>query len=190
MILPHTLSFLPNYFRWKGKYNSFSYFFLRPHLQHREVPRIGVKSELQMLAYTTATAIPDPSCICDLCHSLQQCEILNPLNEAKDRTHILMDTGWVLNLLSHNGNSTWHTFKKRYTDSRKTLEMRRALSQTMCIKEPPRCVFIVVKLVPKLFVQLNHSKYRFYKRSSYKKCQESKTRQQCFQPTKPISVNF
>ena len=31
--------------------------------------------------------------------------MLNPLREARDRTHILMDTSWVLTLLSLNGNS-------------------------------------------------------------------------------------
>ena len=31
--------------------------------QHMEVPRLGVKSELQLLAYTTATAMPDPTYI-------------------------------------------------------------------------------------------------------------------------------
>ena len=34
----------------------FFFFFLGPHLWHMEVPRLGVKSELQVLAYTTATA--------------------------------------------------------------------------------------------------------------------------------------
>ena len=42
-----------------------------PHMQHMEVPRLGVKSELQLLAYTTATATLDPSRICDLCWSLR-----------------------------------------------------------------------------------------------------------------------
>ena len=28
-----------------------------------EVPRLGVESELELLAYTTATAIPDPSLV-------------------------------------------------------------------------------------------------------------------------------
>ena len=32
---------------------------------HMEVPRLGVKLELQLLAYTTATAMQDPSYICD-----------------------------------------------------------------------------------------------------------------------------
>ena len=35
------------------------FFFLGPYLQHMEVPRLGVKSELQLPAYTTVTATPD-----------------------------------------------------------------------------------------------------------------------------------
>ena len=58
-------------------------YFLGPHLWHIEVPRLGVESELQVPAYTTATATPDPSLICDLHHSSWQCQILNPLSEAK-----------------------------------------------------------------------------------------------------------
>ena len=57
-----------------------------------EIPRLGVESELQLQAYTTATAIPSLSFICDLHHSLRQCWILNPLSKAKDGTQILMDT--------------------------------------------------------------------------------------------------
>ena len=67
-----------------------------------EVPRLGVKSELQLPAYTTATAAPDPSHICGLHHSSQQCWILNPLIEARDLTHVLVDTSWVPNPLSHD----------------------------------------------------------------------------------------
>ena len=37
------------------------FFFLGPHLQHTEVSRLGVQSELQLLAYTTATAMLDMS---------------------------------------------------------------------------------------------------------------------------------
>ena len=56
-----------------------------------EVPRLGVKSELQLLAYTTATAavMPDLSLLCDLHRSSQKCQILNPLREARDQTHNL-----------------------------------------------------------------------------------------------------
>ena len=57
-----------------------------------EVPKLGVKSELLLLAYTTAMAMRDPSCISDLYCSLWQHWILNPLSEAKDRTHILTGT--------------------------------------------------------------------------------------------------
>ena len=49
--------------------------------------------------------MPDPSHIWDLCCNLWQCWILNPLSEARDWAHILMDTSQVLNPMSHNGNS-------------------------------------------------------------------------------------
>ena len=62
---------------------------------HMEVPRLGVKSELWPLAYTTATATQDLSLIADLHHSSQQCRILSLLSEARDRTHILMVPVWV-----------------------------------------------------------------------------------------------
>ena len=70
-----------------------------------EVSKLGDESELQLLAYTIATAMLDPSHICDLHCRLQQCQILNTLSEARDWTCILMDTSQVLNPLSHNGNS-------------------------------------------------------------------------------------
>ena len=60
-----------------------------------EVPRLGVKSELQLSVYTTATATRDESHVCDLHHSSQQGQILNPLIKARDRTHVLMDTNQV-----------------------------------------------------------------------------------------------
>ena len=56
---------------------------------HMKDPRLGVESELQLLAYTTATAMWDPSHIWDLHHSSQQCQILNPLSKTRDRTRIL-----------------------------------------------------------------------------------------------------
>ena len=59
------------------------------------VPRLGVQLELQLLAYTTATAMPEPSCVCDLHYSLWRCWVLNPLNKARDQTRILMNTSWV-----------------------------------------------------------------------------------------------
>ena len=49
-----------------------------------EVPRLGVKSELQLQVYITAMAMLDLSHICDL--QLQQHWILNPLRDAKDQT--------------------------------------------------------------------------------------------------------
>ena len=85
---------------WHKIFNFFIFFkfffkffcFLGPHPKYMEVLRIGVQSELHLLAYATATATQDPSCICDLHHSSQQHQILNPLSEARDWTHVLMDT--------------------------------------------------------------------------------------------------
>ena len=73
----------------------FFFFFLGLHPGHVEFPRLGVKLELQLLADTIATAMQDPSSICDLHHSSQQCQILNLLSEARDRTRIFMDTSRV-----------------------------------------------------------------------------------------------
>ena len=80
-----------------------------PHLQHLDIPRpgnqtcamavtvldpffffkgrtcgiwkfLGIKLEMELEAYTTATAKSDPSHVCDLHHSSLQCWLLNPLD--------------------------------------------------------------------------------------------------------------
>ena len=58
--------------------------FLGLHPWHMEVPRLGVELELQLLAYTIATAMWDPSFIFNLHHSSWQLQILNPLSGARD----------------------------------------------------------------------------------------------------------
>ena len=55
-----------------------------------EIPRLGVETELQLLA--TATVMPDPSRVCDLHHSSWQCWTPDPLNKPRDRTA----SSWVL----------------------------------------------------------------------------------------------
>ena len=64
--------------------------FLGLQMLHMEVPRLGVESELQLPACTTATATQDPRHVCDLYHSSRQRRIPNPLNEARDQTRNLM----------------------------------------------------------------------------------------------------
>ena len=54
--------------RWVSLW-SFILFVLGPHPRHMEISRLGVRSELQLPAFSTATATLDPSCICDLHHS-------------------------------------------------------------------------------------------------------------------------
>ena len=69
-------------------------YFLGPHLH--KFPKLGVESALQLQAFATttatATAPQDPIHICDLDHTPQQHQVLNPRHEARDQTPILMDT--------------------------------------------------------------------------------------------------
>ena len=58
--------------------------FLGPYLWPLEVPKLGVKMELQLPAYTTATATWDPSFISDLHHSSRLRWILNSPSKARD----------------------------------------------------------------------------------------------------------
>ena len=73
----------------------FSFVFWGLHPQHMEFPMRGVQSELQLPAFTTATATQDLSRICDLHHSSWQRQILNPLSQARDRTCNLMVPRWI-----------------------------------------------------------------------------------------------
>ena len=72
-----------------------SFFWGGLHPQQIEVPRLGVESELQLSACTTATAMPDLSCVCNLHHSSWQRQMLNLLSKARDQTPILMVTSRV-----------------------------------------------------------------------------------------------
>ena len=71
----------------------FCFSFLGPHLSHMEVSRLGVQSELQLLAYATATS--DLSQVCDPHHRSRQRWILNLLSEARNRTRNLMVPSWI-----------------------------------------------------------------------------------------------
>ena len=79
--------------KWAGKCFVLFFFFF---FLFRAAPvaygnsQAGGESELQLLVYTIA---------------LGNTGYFNSLSEARDRTHILVDTSWVHNLLSHNGSS-------------------------------------------------------------------------------------
>ena len=73
-----------------------------------EVPRLGSNWSYSCQPMPPATATPDPSRICDLHHSSQQCWILNPVSESRDQTCNLMVPSWIVsavpqwNLLPHS----------------------------------------------------------------------------------------
>ena len=73
----------------------FCFVFLGPHQWHMEVPRPGVKSELQSWVYTIATTMWDLSHISDLHHTSWKRQILNLLSQAKDWTCVLKDASQI-----------------------------------------------------------------------------------------------
>ena len=73
----------------------FFFCFLGLHLKHMEIPRPGVKMELQLPDYTTATATWDLSLVCNPHHSSLQHWILDPLSKARDQTRNLIDPSWI-----------------------------------------------------------------------------------------------
>ena len=122
---PHRvlLSYGPGYFRsaFVLLFPCFSFFFLfcllGPHPLHMEVPRLGVESELQLLTYTTATVMQDLSRICDLQHRSWKHWILNPLSEARDRAHILVDTSWGCHRWATTGTPQANSFYSSFNFS-------------------------------------------------------------------------
>ena len=70
-----------------------------------EVPGLVVELELQLPVYTTAIITLNPSCISNLCHSVKQHQMLNPLSKARIKPISSQTLDQVFNLLSHNGNS-------------------------------------------------------------------------------------
>ena len=103
----HLNFYRPGVDKWKTTFCLFVLvFFIGPHLQHMEVPRLGVDSELQLPADTTATATWGPSRVCDLHRS---------------------ETNLVLNTLSHDRNSLEDIFKWHLQQPQKHKMPRRDL---------------------------------------------------------------
>ena len=111
-------------------------------------PGQRLNAELQLLAYATDTAMPDPSRFCHGNHSSWQCRILNPLSKARDRTWVPMDAsqisfcwatmGTVLTselafgiLIFQNSNINWFfSLEKTYIPKVKTPSVLHGLSPT------------------------------------------------------------
>ena len=73
----------------------FFWLFSGLHQWHTEIPKLGVKSELQPQAYATTTAMPGLSHVCNPQHSSWQWKILKPLSEARDLSCVLTDTSQI-----------------------------------------------------------------------------------------------
>ena len=76
-----------------------------------QVPRLGGESKLQLLAYTTATAMLDPGLVCDLHHSSWQCQIPHPLSKARDQTQVLIDSRQICFHWATIGTPSRHGFE-------------------------------------------------------------------------------
>ena len=74
-----------------------------------EVPRLGVKSELQLPGYTTATATLGRTYTS--AHS--NAGSFNPMSEARDQTCILMNTSWVHYCWALMGTPLGERFNRR-----------------------------------------------------------------------------
>ena len=104
-----------------------------------EFLRLGVESELQLLAYDTATATRNPNCIHNLHHSLPQGQILNPLSRARDQTRVLMDTSRVCFRSATTGNSKLSILILGHygnTNTAQTLDWRVEEGKTMVFLYP------------------------------------------------------
>ena len=87
-----------------------------------EIPRVEVKSELELPAYARATATQDLSHIYNLHHSSGHGWILNPLSEARDQNHILTDTSRVHHCWAKMGTPA-ETFLKDLKKKKKFFEI-------------------------------------------------------------------
>ena len=79
------------------------FFFLWPHLWHLEVPKPGIVSSLQLLAWATAMVTPDLTCIC----SSACCDAGSLTHWARPRIQPISSQMLYqfFNLVSHKGNS-------------------------------------------------------------------------------------
>lgn len=76
----------------------FFFGFWGPHLQHMEVPRLGVRTGATAAGppHNHSNARSEMRCVWDLHHSSLQWQIINPLNETRDGTRVLRDTSLIV----------------------------------------------------------------------------------------------
>ena len=106
--------------------------FLGLHSWHMEVSRLGVQSELRLLATATATTTSDPSHVCDLHHSSGPRQIFNPLSEARDGTRNLMVPSQIHFRCTTTGTPSSH-FKRKLLQSQLGAPVPCPHPQTHCL---------------------------------------------------------
>ena len=122
--------------------------FLEPHPQHLEASELGAKLELPLSAYTTATATPDPNCVCDLHWSSRRYQILNPLSGGRDRTRIFMDTSWVHYHWATTGSSRQHQILNPLSGGRDRTCILVDTSWVSCTEPQQELLFFIYFLAP------------------------------------------
>ena len=103
------------------------------YLWHMEVPWLGVESELQLPAYTTATATLDPSHGCNLYHSSRQHQIPNPPSETRAWTLILVDTSQIHFRCTTTGTPDI-AFLKRIGNTKSIISLTRSSQPPSCLR--------------------------------------------------------
>ena len=110
----------------------FFFSFLGLDMWQLEVPRLEVESELQLSACTTVIAMQDPSCVCNLHHSSQKHQILNPQSESRDWTYILMNTSWVCYCWATTGTPSSLFFSFFYLKKKYFLKLKYTWFTVLC----------------------------------------------------------
>ena len=96
----------------------------------------------------------DPSCVCDLHHSSQQCQIPNPLSKARDRTRILIDISWLHVHCATMGTPRSSTYNCLFHETNPE-ELNRGLRSSwlssadptaLCFRWSPRSLVVLLSL--------------------------------------------
>ena len=128
----------------------FIFVFLPPHPWHMEVPRLGIEWELQLPATATVTATRDPSCICNIHHSSQQCGSF---------------THWARPRIKHA--SSW--ILVRFVSAEPRQELLNDFFELKCSWFTMLCQFLLHSKVPQSYMYVHSLSYIIFHHGLYPK---------------------